>query len=357
MIEFDIALTRRRFRLAASLVSDARVIGVFGPSGAGKTTLLNVLSGSVMPERGKIVINGRCLLDTERGICVPIHLRRIGMVYQDGRLFPHLSVRQNLLYGSRILKRWEQRFELRQIVDLLEIGHLLETRPRQLSGGERQRVALGRALLASPEILLLDEPMASLDERLKTQILPFLRRLREETTVPMVYVSHSLREILELTQQLAVMHEGAILGSGDYYDVLTSQTVLPLAQSLGIENVLPVTLVETRSEQGYSIGNCAGQNVILPLLQAAPGAGLLVVVPASNVALARSAVTGISIQNQLSGTVRSIRVIKHRALVEIDIGTKLIAEVTEKSIRDLDIMCGQRVVCLIKAQALRYLGG
>jgi molybdate transport system ATP-binding protein len=356
MIEFDIKLARGRFRLDATLTSDARVIGLFGPSGAGKSTLLNVLSGSVEPTRGKIVINGRCLLDTEQRLCVPIHKRRIGMVYQGGKLFPHLSVRHNLQYGMRLLKRPERRFELDQITSLLEIGHLLEKRPVQLSGGELQRVALGRALLASPEVLLLDEPMASLDERLKTQILPFLRRLKEETTVPMVYVSHALREILELTPYLVVMQDGAILGSGNYHEVLTSQAVLPLAQSLGIENILAVTLIENRADLGYSIGTCAGQKVILPLLNAAPGARHSLVVPASNVSLARSVVTGTSIQNQLRGTVRSVRLIEHRALVEIDIGTTLFAEVTEKSVRDLDIASGQQIFCLIKAQSLRYLG-
>jgi molybdate transport system ATP-binding protein len=356
VIEFEARLTQGRFTLHVSLRCGERVRGLFGPSGAGKSTLLNVLAGSVNPAHGRIVIDGRCLLDTEARINVPIHQRRIGIVYQDGRLFPHLSVRRNLQYGMHLLKASERRFDLGQIVDLLEIEHLLEKRPQVLSGGERQRVALGRALLASPRMLLLDEPMASLDERLKAQILPFLRRLKEETTVPIIYVSHALREILELTQYLVVMQDGEILGSGNYHEVLTSQSVLPLAQSLGIDNLLSVRVLEHCADLGYSVGSLAGQKLILPLSQAVEGTDVTLVVPASNVSLASSFVTGTSIQNQIRGTVTAIRVVEHRAVVSVDIGTTLLAEVTEKSVRDLQIERGQEIVCLIKAQSLRFLG-
>jgi molybdate transport system ATP-binding protein len=356
VIEFEIRHTQGRFTLDVSLRSGERVLGLFGPSGAGKSTLLSVLSGSVTPAHGRIVINGRCLLDTAARIDVPIHLRRIGIVYQDGRLFPHLSIKRNLQYGMQLLKASERRFALDQIVDLLEIGPLLEKRPAVLSGGERQRVALGRALLASPEILLLDEPMASLDERLKAQILPFLRRLKEETSVPIIYVSHALREILELTQYLVVMQDGAILGRGNYHEVLSSQSVLPLAQSLGIDNLLSVRVLEHCADLGYSVGSLAGQKLIIPLSQAEQGAEVTLVVPASNVSLATSTVAGTSIQNQISGTVTAITVVEHRAIVSVDVGSVLLAEVTEKSVRDLQIVCGQQIVCLIKAQSLRHLG-
>jgi len=357
MIEFDIKLARGQFALDASLKSEARVIGLFGPSGAGKSTLLNVLAGSIKPAQGKVVINGRCLLDTDSGIDIPMHQRRIGMVYQDGRLFPHMSVRNNLVYGMRLLPETARRYSLERITELLEIGPLLEQRPAQLSGGERQRVALGRALLASPDCLLMDEPMASLDVRLKSQILPFLRRVKEETAVPMIYVSHAMPEILDLTQQLAVMQDGRILSYGDYHEVLTSQAVLPLAHSLGIENVLVVTIAENHADLGHSVAILREHHLTLPLSQHEPGSRVPIAVPAAHIALAKSSVNGISIQNQLSGRITEIKLVGHRALISVDISTPLQVEVSEKSVRELGLETGQEIYCLIKTQSLRYLAG
>jgi molybdate transport system ATP-binding protein len=356
MIEFDLQLTQGSFRLDAQLASDARVIGLFGPSGAGKSTLLGILSGSIAPSRGRIVINGQCMLDTDKGINIPMHERRIGVVYQDGRLFPHLSVKNNLVYGLRLLDNKQRKLDFDEVVEMLEIGHLLRMKPRLLSGGERQRVALGRALLTSPELLLLDEPMASLDERLKTQILPFLRRIKEETSIPIVYVSHAIREVLELTQQLAVIRDGRILASGDYHEILTSEAVLPLAQSLGIENVIPVQLEQQNPDLGYSVGMFTGHRFILPMAEMANTQQVSVIIPASNISLALAPVVGTTIQNQVKGTVLSIKMVGHMALVTVDIGTSLLVEVTGKSIVDLGIHEGQEIYCLMKAQSIRYFG-
>jgi molybdate transport system ATP-binding protein len=217
-------------------------------------------------------------------------------------------------------------------------------------------VALGRALLTSPELLLLDEPMASLDERLKTQILPFLRRIKEETSIPIVYVSHAIREVLELTQQLAVIRDGRILASGDYHEILTSEAVLPLAQSLGIENVIPVQLEQQNPDLGYSVGMFTGHRFILPMAEMANTQQVSVIIPASNISLALAPVVGTTIQNQVKGTVLSIKMVGHMALVTVDIGTSLLVEVTDKSIVDLGIHEGQEIYCLMKAQSIRYFG-
>jgi molybdate transport system ATP-binding protein len=353
MIAFEVELTRGAFALHAALASDAQAIGLFGPSGSGKSTLLNVLTGGLRPAQGRIVVNERCLLDTEKGIDVPMRDRRIGMVYQDGRLFPHLSVKNNLMYGMRLLKPADRRFQFQHVVDLLEIGPLLSQHPGQLSGGERQRVALGRALLASPEILLLDEPMAALDERLKAQILPFLRRVREETRVPMMYVSHALQEMVELAQQVAVMQEGKILACGHFHEVLVNDAVLPFAHALGLDNVLRVTLTEQHEALGCSVAQCGTHAVTFPYFNASVGTPLSLVIPASGIAMARDHVPGISIQNQIPGKVSSIRTLGHRALVEVDISHALLVEVTEKAVRDLDITVGATVYCLIKAQSIQ----
>jgi len=183
---------------------------VFGPSGSGKSTLLALIGGLLRPQRGALAIDGEVLVDTARGVFVPAWRRHVGIVFQDGQLFPHLSVSRNLRYGLDRLPPAQRRFSLDAIVALLELEALLERRPALLSGGERQRVALGRALLYSPRVLLLDEPLSSLDERLKQQILPFLRRIKEETRVPMLYVTHSSAELDYLADRVLAIRDGRL---------------------------------------------------------------------------------------------------------------------------------------------------
>ncbi|MFZ5757236.1 MAG: molybdenum ABC transporter ATP-binding protein [Pseudomonadota bacterium] len=210
MLTLDVEYTRGDFRLELRAELSAPVTGIFGPSGAGKSTLLALISGLLAPTHGRILLDGRTLADTERGIAVPAHDRHIGIVFQDARLLPHLSVRRNLLYGYRRRASGQRHFELPDVVDMLEIGHLLERAPHTLSGGERQRVALGRAVLYSPRLLLLDEPLASLDGRLKEQILPFLARIRDRTHIPICYVSHDMREIRHLTRDVLFLQNGRL---------------------------------------------------------------------------------------------------------------------------------------------------
>ena len=360
MIELDIALDRGSFKLQAALTLEqstaGTVAGLFGPSGSGKSTLLGILAGTIKPDRGRIVVNGRCLLDTARGVDIPIHQRRVGLVFQDSKLFPHLTVKGNLQYGFKLLAEADQRFGFDQIVNLLELEPLLQHRPSQLSGGEKQRVALGRALLASPGLLLLDEPLASLDERLKQQILPFLRRVKEQLGVPMIYVSHNINEILDLTRQLAVIDHGTILAHGDFHDMITSDKLLSLANSLGPDNALSVELTGKSEELGYCIASNGDNVLFLPYTEAPVGARFSVVIPASNIALSRKKISGISIQNQIPGTVSAIRIVNHRALVTVDAGSMLIAEITAKALHDLKIKIHDPVYCLIKTQAIRYFG-
>lgn len=201
-LELDLRLRRGDFVLALQRTLDAPVTGVFGASGSGKSTLLRVIAGLVQPQHGRIVLNGRVLLDTTQRINLSPQQRYIGLMFQDAQLFPHLTVQQNLLYGWQRRAVAERRFALSDIVELLDIGQLLQRFPYHLSGGEKQRVALGRAILYSPELLLLDEPLSSLDELRKAQILPFLARVRDEVGIPMLYVSHAISEIRFLTDQV-----------------------------------------------------------------------------------------------------------------------------------------------------------
>jgi molybdate transport system ATP-binding protein len=187
---------------------------LFGPSGAGKTSVVNMIAGLLTPDRGSIVIDDTVLFDAARGINVPPHLRRIGYVFQEGRLFPHLSVRQNLDYGRRMSGRPREASEFERIVALLDIGRLLDRHPRMLSGGERQRVAVGRALLMGPRLLLLDEPLASLDVAHKREILPYLVRLRDDAGIPMVYVSHTAAEVRRIATTVVRLDVGHVVAAG-----------------------------------------------------------------------------------------------------------------------------------------------
>ena len=210
MIEIRATLKRQQFVLDADLKLNHRVTAIFGPSGSGKSTLLSIIAGITPPDSGRIVIDGECVFDQQSRINKPMHQRKIGLVFQDSRLFPHLTVEGNLKYGLQFLTAQSQHFELRNIVELLELGKLLEQHPHQLSGGEKQRVSLGRALLSSPRLLLLDEPLASLDEKLKNQILPFLKVVADEINIPMIYISHSKEEIMQITHNLIYIQSGRI---------------------------------------------------------------------------------------------------------------------------------------------------
>ncbi|MBR0716327.1 molybdenum ABC transporter ATP-binding protein [Bradyrhizobium liaoningense] len=214
MLRVDVEKKLGEFSLEASFTSEGRVTGLFGASGSGKTSLVNMIAGLLRPDRGTIAIDGDVVDDTAAGIHVPTYRRRIGYVFQDARLFPHLNVAQNLDYGRRMNGLAADPAQQKRIVDLLDIGALLDRRPGKLSGGERQRVALGRALLAKPRLLLLDEPLGALDEARKLEILPYLVRLRDEANVPMVYVSHDVAELRQLATQIVMLKQGKVTSFG-----------------------------------------------------------------------------------------------------------------------------------------------
>lgn len=214
MLRVDVSRQLGEFAIEASFASEGRVTGLFGASGAGKTSLINMIAGLLRPDRGIIAIDGETLDDATTGAHVPVHRRRIGYVFQDARLFPHLDVRRNLDYGRRMNRLVLDAALWRRVTDLLDIGNLLDRHPARLSGGERQRVALGRALLSQPRLLLLDEPLGSLDEERKEEILPYLVRLRDEAGIPMVYVSHDASEMRQLATQIVMLQRGRVTAFG-----------------------------------------------------------------------------------------------------------------------------------------------
>lgn len=215
------------FTLNCAFTSQGKTTAIFGRSGAGKTTLVNIIAGLVKPKRGRVVVDGAVLLDTARGIDLPVHRRRIGYVFQEGRLFPHLSVRRNLLYGRWFAPKGSRETSFGEVVDLLDLAPLLERGTGQLSGGEKQRVAIGRALLSSPRVMLMDEPLSSLDEARKREVIPFLERLRDQAKMPIVYVSHSVAEVKRLASTIVLLRAGRVAGIraaplGSASDLLTA---------------------------------------------------------------------------------------------------------------------------------------
>ena len=209
-MKIDLTFKRGDFQLFAQAELNGGVTGICGPSGSGKSTFLALLAGLLRPNVGTLNFDGVDLINTQQGVFVPAWKRHFGLVFQNGMLFPHLSVRDNLLYGFNRLKPLERHLDLKTVTTLLEIESLLERRPDQLSGGERQRVALGRALLYSPRLLLMDEPLSSLDDRLKQQILPFLKRVKTETRIPMIYVTHAQAEVDYLADRVLKMEDGRL---------------------------------------------------------------------------------------------------------------------------------------------------
>ena len=214
MLRVDIVKQLGEFSLEAAFESQGRVTGLFGASGSGKTSLVNMIAGLLRPDRGTISLDGEIVDDTAKGVHVPAWRRRIGYVFQDARLFPHFDVAQNLDYGRRMNRVADDPAQRQRVIDLLDIGHLLDRRPGKLSGGERQRVALGRALLSKPRLLLLDEPLGALDEGRRAEILPYLVRLRDEARVPMVYVSHDPAELRQLATQIVLLKNGRVTSFG-----------------------------------------------------------------------------------------------------------------------------------------------
>lgn len=214
MLRVDVSKRLGEFTVDAAFASEGRVTGLFGASGAGKTSLVNMIAGLLRPDRGVISIDGETLDDTSTRTRVAVYRRRIGYVFQDARLFPHLDIRKNLDYGRRMNRLSDDAALWRRVTELLDIGDLLDRRPGKLSGGERQRVALGRALLSQPRLLLMDEPLGSLDEERKEEILPYLIRLRDEAGIPMVYVSHDPAEMRKLASQVAIIQRGRVTAFG-----------------------------------------------------------------------------------------------------------------------------------------------
>jgi molybdate transport system ATP-binding protein len=351
------------FALDIRFESGPGLTALFGRSGAGKTSVVNAIGGLIRPQRGRIVVVGTVLLDTERGVFVPAHRRRIGYVFQEGRLFPHLTVRQNLLFGRWFAPRASAtpraaRFD--DVVELLGIGPLLPRRPGRLSGGEKQRVAIGRALLANPRLLLMDEPLASLDAARKDEILPYLERLRDASEVPIVYVSHAAAEVARLATTIVLVADGRVQAVGPVAEIMGRAGQYPLAGGFDAGAVLTVRVAAHDPRWGLTELAGGGGRLTVSRLDLPVGNVLRVRIRARDVILATERPRGISALNVLAGTVEALVPTGEEALeVQLRLGTeRLLARITRRSGEALGLMPGRPVFALVKTVAIdrRSLG-
>lgn len=352
-IEIDVSLRRGAFALEVAFSAGAGLTALFGRSGSGKTTVIDLIAGLALPERGRIAIEGTVLLDTERGIRVPVHRRRIGCVFQEARLMPHLSVRQNLRFG-RFFTRGTGGPDLDAVADLLGIAPLMERRPAGLSGGERQRVAIGRALLARPRLLLMDEPLSALDEARKREILPYIERLRDEAGLPIVYVSHSVAEVARLASTVVVLEGGRVAASGPVDAVLRRPELIPDGAEAGSVLALRVEGHDPSAGLTRLAGGEGGTlRLDVPLLALPPGRRLNLRIPARDVLLATEPPRALSARNVLAGRVARLAEEGPACLVEVACGEAILAaRLTRASARDLGLAVGRPVYAIVKSVAL-----
>lgn len=330
------------------------IIGLFGPSGCGKSTLLRIISGLERSAQGQIQFSGEVWQDGARGIFVPPHKRGVGYVFQDVRLFPHLTVAGNLRYAEKRSRSTNSKIDIDGVVAALDLAPLMTRRPSSLSGGERQRVAIGRTLLTRPRLLLMDEPLAALDVKRKAEILPYIERLPQVFQIPIIYVTHSIDEVARLAERMLVLADGRKVTYGPVAAALERLDLQPIVGRFEAGVVLTARV--TRHELKYRLTHLDhhGKNIVMPMADLAVGSEVRLRIRARDVALATKAPEGISVRNILAGTIAEIVEEPDTAFAEtlVDIGgAKIRARVTRAAIAELALTSGKPVFALVKSIA------
>jgi molybdate transport system ATP-binding protein len=354
VIDVDIAQRLGEFELEVAFRADAPIVGLFGRSGAGKTSLVNALAGIARPRRGHIVVNGETLFDSRRGVDLPPERRRLGYVFQDDLLFPHLNVEANLLYGFHRAPAAVRVIDPAHIIELLGLRGLLHRLPDALSGGEKQRVAIGRALLAQPRLLLMDEPLASLDIARRDEVLRYVELLRDDLRIPIVYVSHSVAEITRLADTVVLMSEGKAIAVGDVDEVMGRPDLRPQTGRYEAGAVIDTIVAAHDPAYGLTTLRFDGGELTVPNVEALVGERVRVRIRARDVSLAVTRPVGLSIVNVLPGMLLAFAD-DGGPIVEAQLrvgDTALLARITRRSRVELGLAEGQRVYALIKAVSL-----
>ena len=340
------------FGLDVEFEAPPGVTVLFGRSGTGKTTVIQAVAGLLRPDQGRVALNGDVLFDTAGRHWLPPHKRRMGYVFQEGRLFPHLTVRQNLLFGQWFAPRGAKRESLGRVVEMLGIGPLLQRRPGALSGGEKQRVAIGRALLSAPRMILADEPLSALDEARKAEILPYFERLRDETGIPMLYVSHSAAEVARVATTVVVLQDGRVLRQGTAAEVLSDSAVLPTG--VRAAGALLEARVACHHADGLTELDAGGVPLFLPQIGQPPGSPVRVRISAHEVILSRKRPEGLSALNILPGTIEHIRTGGGPgAMVALQTPAgRVLARVTKRSAQALALVPGADCFAVVKTVSI-----
>ena len=340
--------------IEAKFSSDARVLALFGRSGSGKSTVVNVIAGLVTADRGRVVVDGETLFDSERGINKPVEQRGVGYVFQEGLLFPHLSVRQNLLYGAgRATIKNAGSVGFDQVVQLLGIDALLDRAAPTLSGGEKQRVAIGRALLSKPRLLLMDEPLASLDSGRRGEILRLIERVRDEFSVNIVYVSHSIGEVSRLADDVVLMNDGKVIACDATETIFNRADLRPYTGRFEGGALIEAHAASHDMKYFLTTFKFDGGELLAPGVDTPLGARVRIRIRARDVTLATARPHGLSIRNILEGTVGSIED-RGGAIVEVHVqlaGRELLARISRQALDEMNLQTGQPVFALIKAIA------
>jgi molybdate transport system ATP-binding protein len=341
------------FIIDARFQSERGLTALFGPSGSGKTSIVKAIGGLLRPGHARIAVKDRVLVDTERNVFVAKHRRRIGCVFQEDRLFPHLNARNNLLFGRWFTPRRERKAAFDKVVDLLGIGHLLDRSPSTLSGGEKQRVAIGRAWLADPQLLLMDEPLASLDEARKAEIYPYIERLRDEGEVPIVLVSHSVAEIARLATSVVVLSNGRVTASGSAQEILRHTNLFPQSGPAEAGALLDAEVLRHEDDYALTVLQVKAGTLSVPHLDLPAGARARVRLRARDIMVALAAPTDLSALNILPGIITAIGQAEGASVdVELDCGgDSIVARVTRKSLERLSLRPGLAVHAVIKSIA------
>lgn len=352
-IEIDIRQQRGAFKLDVSLALSGGLTAFYGRSGSGKTSLINAIAGLSVPDDGKISIGNHRLFDAQKQTNVPPENRRIGYVFQEGRLFPHLNAKANLLYARKFIQASLDPSYFDQIVDLLGISALLDRRPNTLSGGEKQRIAIGRAILSDPRLLLMDEPLASLDAGRKAEILPFIENLRDQLDTPILYVSHAMEEVIRLADHLVLLEDGHVAADGSVEQVMSRLDLRPLTGRYEAGAVIEVQVAAHDVAYDLSDLSFNHDKLRVPRVDSPIGTSLRLRIRARDVSLSIKKPVQTSVLNVFEAVITDIAPEEGpHCEVLMDIGAPLIARITRKSIDELGLTIGKKVYASVKAAAI-----
>ncbi len=351
-ITLDFRKTLGNFTLDLNCTLEKKVTAFLGASGSGKSTLLNCISGILAPDDGRIVFGDEALYTSDSKINVPPEKRYFGYIFQEGYLFPHLTVAQNIRYAQpRNLRKNPD--SISRLLEILEITELLQRYPSQLSGGQRQRIAIARALAMEPRLLLMDEPLASLDSGLKNRIIPYLHHIKNAFEIPILYVTHAISEAMALADEAFLISDGRITASGEPYQLLTAPSALPIANLTGVENILSLPVANSDKHRGVTELEIGDQRLVIPYVDTEIGKEVPIAIRAEDIIISLKPNLPISARNILKGTIDAV---DDQTLLSINVeGHHLSVKITHEAREQLQLNEGKEVFCVIKANAINLL--